>query len=106
MSNDHSLQNLWSINNVKKYTIKTNQKRSANSFLYIEVKAAQRQRDFLFFFRSKTKNKKLLIWGFLIKWKEEMENKFFETIFAKYHSRIGRISQKGCDFQINKKDAK
>ena len=36
MSNDHSLQNLWSINNVKKYTIKTNQKRSANSFLYIE----------------------------------------------------------------------
>ena len=35
-----------------------------------------------------------------------MENKFFETIFAKYHSRIGRISQKGCDFQINKKDAK
>ena len=61
---------------------------------------------FFVFFRSKTKNKKLLIWGFLIKWKEEMENKFFETIFAKYHSRIGRISQKGCDFQINKKDAK
>ena len=35
-----------------------------------------------------------------------MENKFFETIFAKYHSRIGRISQKGCDFQINKKNVK
>ena len=57
MSNDHSLQNLWSINNVKKYTIKTNQKRSANSFLYIEVKAAQRQRDFLFSLDQKQKIK-------------------------------------------------
>ena len=44
-SNDHSGYKFFGQLTMLKNTQLTNQKRSANSFLYIEVKAAQRQQE-------------------------------------------------------------